>query len=89
VTLTNGTKLTERVDAVRGTAENPMPRKEVVSKCRDLMRPILGAAATTSLIEEIFNLENVQNIRELRSLLQRSWLPHCRGTAMCRAPTVD
>jgi len=71
VTLTDGTKLTERVDAVRGTAQNPMPRDEVVAKARDLMAPVLGAAATTSLIEKIFSLENVKNIREIRPLLQR------------------
>jgi 2-methylcitrate dehydratase PrpD len=71
VTLTDGTKLTERVDAVLGTAQNPMPRDEVVAKARDLMAPVLGAAATTSLIEKIFSLENVKNIREIRPLLQR------------------
>ena len=43
MTLTDGTRLTERVDAVRGTAENPMTREEVVAKCRDLMTPVLGA----------------------------------------------
>ncbi len=43
VTLTDGTRLTETVKAVRGTAENPMPREEVVAKCRDLMNPVLGA----------------------------------------------
>ena len=32
VTLTDGTRLTETVKAVRGTAENPMTRDEVVAK---------------------------------------------------------
>ncbi len=72
VTLSDGTKLSEHVEAVRGTAENPMPRDEVVAKCRDLMTPVLGAAAATSLIEKILGLENTKNIRELRPLLQRS-----------------
>jgi 2-methylcitrate dehydratase PrpD len=72
VTLTDGTKLTERVDAVRGTAQNPMPRDEVVAKARDLMAPVLGAEATRSLIEKIFSLESVKNIREIRPLLQRT-----------------
>jgi len=72
VTLLDGTKLTERVDAVRGTAQNPMPRDEVVAKARDLMAPVLGAAATTSLIEKILSLESVKNIREIRPLLQRT-----------------
>src|SRR6266576_2350658 len=72
VTLTDGTNLSEHVEAVRGTAENPMPREEVVAKCRDLMAPVLGAPATGSLIEKILGLENVKNIRELRPLLQHA-----------------
>jgi 2-methylcitrate dehydratase PrpD len=72
VTLTDGTKLTEHVTAVRGTAENPMPREEVVAKARDLMAPVLGAATTASLIEKVLALESVKDIRELRPLLQRA-----------------
>jgi 2-methylcitrate dehydratase PrpD len=72
VTLTDGTKFTERVEAVRGTVENPMPREEVVAKCRDLMAPVLGAATCNTLIEKILGLENMKKVRELRPLLQRS-----------------
>jgi 2-methylcitrate dehydratase PrpD len=72
VTLTDGTKLSEHVTAVRGTIENPMPREEVVAKARDLMAPVLGVANTASLIEKVFTLENVKDIRELRPLLQRA-----------------
>src|SRR5579862_1150589 len=35
VTLADGVKLAERVEAVRGTAENPMTRDEVVGKARN------------------------------------------------------
>jgi 2-methylcitrate dehydratase PrpD len=69
VTLADGTKLTERVEAVRGSAENPMSREEVVAKSRDLMTPILGAAPCNRLIDRIMNLESVKDIRELRPLL--------------------
>jgi 2-methylcitrate dehydratase PrpD len=72
VTLTDGTKLTERVEAVRGTTENPMPRDEVVAKCADLMAPVLGAPTTKTFIEKIFGLETVKDVRELRPLLQPS-----------------
>jgi 2-methylcitrate dehydratase PrpD len=71
VTLADGTKLTERVEAVRGTAENPMTREEVVSKTRDLMSPFLGAPKSATLIQTVLALESVQDIRELRPLLQR------------------
>jgi 2-methylcitrate dehydratase PrpD len=70
VTLADGTKLTERVEAVRGTAENPMTRQEVVSKCRDLMAPVLGPSSTDRLIAKVLDLEKCQDIRELRPLLQ-------------------
>jgi 2-methylcitrate dehydratase PrpD len=72
VTLTDGTRLTETVKAVRGTAENPMPREEVIAKARDLMTPILGAARCDKLIQTTMNLEGVKSVRELRPLLQRS-----------------
>jgi 2-methylcitrate dehydratase PrpD len=72
VTVTDGTRLSERVDAVRGTAENPMGRDEVVAKARDLMAPILSATTTTSLINKVLALESMKDIRELRPLLQRT-----------------
>ena len=72
LTLSDGTRLTEHIDAVRGTAENPMSREEVVAKSRDLMAPVLGEAKTASLIQKVLNLENLKNVRELRPLLQRA-----------------
>jgi 2-methylcitrate dehydratase PrpD len=72
VTLNDGTKLTERVESVRGTPENPMSREEVVAKARDLILPVLGATKCDALIEKLLNLENVKDIRELRPLLQRA-----------------
>jgi len=71
LTLTDGTKLTERVDAVRGTPENPMQRDEILAKCRDLVAPVLGAAKCEALIAKVLTLENLKNIRELRPVLQR------------------
>jgi 2-methylcitrate dehydratase PrpD len=70
VTLTDGTKLTQRVDAVRGTVQNPMTRAEIVAKARDLMAPVLGAASTSRLIDKVLALDTVRDIRELRPLLQ-------------------
>jgi 2-methylcitrate dehydratase PrpD len=72
VTLTDGKVLTERVEAVRGTADNPMTRDEVAAKARELMTPVLGASATAKLIGRIFDLENVKNLRDLRPLLQKA-----------------
>jgi 2-methylcitrate dehydratase PrpD len=72
VTLIDGTNWNERVDAVRGTAENPMSREEVIDKARDLMAPVLGPANGKGLIDKVMSLESVKNVRELRPLLQRS-----------------
>src|SRR5258708_13470735 len=69
VTLNDGTKLSERVEAVRGTPENPMSREEVVAKARDLIAPVLGATKCDSLIDKLLNLETVQDIPELTPLL--------------------
>ena len=71
VTLSNGTRLIERVEAYRGTVKNPMGRDEVVTKARDLMTPVLGAAKSAKVIEKVFALETVKDIREFRPLLQR------------------
>ena len=70
VVLADGTELTEHVKAVRGTSDNPMPRAEVVAKCRDLITPVLGAPKCAALIERVLALESVTNVRDLRDLLQ-------------------
>jgi len=72
VTLTDGSHLSERIDNVRGTPENPMTRDEVIAKAADLITPVLGAAKCSDLIDRIFHLESVGVIRELRPLLQPS-----------------
>lgn len=72
ITLTDGTKLSERVEHVRGTPENPMTRDEVIAKARDLMTPVLGAETCSNLIERLLGLENVKDIRQIRPLLQRA-----------------
>ncbi len=72
VTLNDGKVLTDRVEAVRGTADNPMTRDEVAAKARELMTPVLGAAPAAKLIERILDLENLKSVRDLRPLLQKS-----------------
>jgi 2-methylcitrate dehydratase PrpD len=72
VTLADGTQMSKWVRDVRGTADNPMPRDEVVAKARDLITPVLGAATCSILIEKVLSLESVKDVRELRPALQRS-----------------
>jgi 2-methylcitrate dehydratase PrpD len=72
VTLTDGTRLSETVKAVRGTAENPMPREEVIAKARDLMTPVLGRERCEKLIQTTMSLEGLKSVLDLRPLLQRA-----------------
>jgi 2-methylcitrate dehydratase PrpD len=72
LTFNDGTQLTEWVRDVRGTAENPMTREEVVDKARDLIAPVLGNATCSALIEKLLSLENLRDIHELRPVLQRN-----------------
>ena len=68
--LTDGQTMRKHVDSVRGTVANPMSDDEVKAKATDLMTPTLGAATTAKLIDRIYSLETVKDIRELRPLLQ-------------------
>jgi 2-methylcitrate dehydratase PrpD len=72
IELTDGSRLSERVSAVRGTPRNPMARTEVIDKARDLTAPILGRETSERLIETVFAIEAVTDVRNLRPLLQRS-----------------
>lgn len=72
VTLNDGMRFTERVENVRGTLENPMPREEVIAKARDLITPVLGATTSAKLIDKVFDIENVKSVLELRPLIQKA-----------------
>jgi 2-methylcitrate dehydratase PrpD len=71
IELEDGARLSERVSAVRGTPRNPMSRTEVMDKARDLIAPILGVETTKGLIETVYAIEGIPDIRGLRSLLRR------------------
>src|SRR5215471_12798246 len=71
IELNDGTKVVERVSAVRGTPRNPMSQNEVIEKARDLIAPALGREASTRVIDTIFDIENVTEVRSLLRLLRR------------------
>lgn len=72
VTLKDGTKHSEYVKTVRGSAGNPMTREEVIAKARDLIAPVLGGAAFERLSNQVFSLETMKSVREFRPLLQKA-----------------
>ena len=49
-----------------------MMRDEITAKARDLVTPVLGTDTCRRLIEAVFELETVKNIRDVRPLLQRA-----------------
>ncbi|MGZ5172220.1 MAG: MmgE/PrpD family protein [Burkholderiales bacterium] len=71
IDLIDGNRLAERVPAVRGTPRNPMSRAEVIEKARDLIVPLLGRDTSERLIQTVFAIEGMTDIRKLQSLLQR------------------
>jgi len=72
IEFADGARLSERVSAVRGTPRNPMSRNEVMEKARDLTVPVLGREASERLIETVYAIEAVTDIRNLRPLLQKA-----------------
>jgi 2-methylcitrate dehydratase PrpD len=71
VELADGTVVSERVSAVRGTPRNPMTQSEVVDKALDLAAPVLGPEKAAKLIETVFAIEAISDVRKLGPLLTR------------------
>jgi 2-methylcitrate dehydratase PrpD len=71
VTLTDGSHLAERAEAVRDGPKNPMTQDEVVAKSGDLLAPALGSATSGALIDSVLKIESTKSIREIRPLLQK------------------
>jgi 2-methylcitrate dehydratase PrpD len=70
VAFTDGTRPSERVTAVRGTPRNPMSKDEVIAKAQDLMNDVIGREKSERLIETVYAIESVKDVRSLRPLLQ-------------------
>ena len=70
VDFTDGSSASERVTAVRGTPRNPMSRSEVIAKAHDLMDDVIGREKSERLIETVYAVESVKDIRSFQPLLQ-------------------
>ena len=69
VTTIDGAQLKEHVAGVRGTPQNPITADEVEEKCKGLLAPVLGEMHARKLLDGIRHLDQVRDMRELRSLL--------------------
>jgi 2-methylcitrate dehydratase PrpD len=65
----DGRRFRHHTKAVLGTAANPMSREQVAAKSRDLLVPIMGTRRTESLIQSIWDIERIGDVRKLRRLL--------------------
>lgn len=71
VTIRDGRTVSHFTPHAPGTKENPMDTESVNAKARSLMEPILGAERTEGLIRGVNALEELKDVRELRSFLAR------------------
>jgi 2-methylcitrate dehydratase PrpD len=69
LTLKDGRTLRHHTQAVRGTSDNPMTRKEVDTKSYDLLAPVLGKARARKLCDAVWALDKLKDVRKLRALL--------------------
>jgi 2-methylcitrate dehydratase PrpD len=69
VILRDGRKVSHFTRHAPGTKENPLDTEGVNEKARLLIAPVLGARRTEVLIARVHTIEDVDNVRDLRSLL--------------------
>jgi len=72
VTLRDGRTVKQFTRHAPGTKENPMDTDSVNAKARPLMEPVLGAKQTEELIRRVNALEELNDVRALRSCLARA-----------------
>jgi len=65
----DGRKLTEKIDYPKGDPENPVTDDELEYKFRNLASYTLKEDRINKLVDTLWNLEKVQDIRELGALL--------------------
>jgi 2-methylcitrate dehydratase PrpD len=70
LTLRDGRTLRHHTKAVRGTSENRMSREEVDEKCLPLLAGVLGKKRARGLIDAVWHIERLRNVRSLRPLMR-------------------
>ena len=68
ITLNDGRTLEHETLAAKGTAENPLTREDVTDKALDLMAPALGKKRSLALIDALYDLDRMRDVRMLRRL---------------------
>jgi 2-methylcitrate dehydratase PrpD len=68
IQMKDGRTLKGQTLAAKGSIENPVTRQDEEEKALELMGPVLGAERSQQLIKAIWELDQVQDIRALRTL---------------------
>lgn len=72
IATADGRTLRHHAQSVRGTPDNPMDAGEVEAKAQELLATVLGARKASALVEQVRALEEIDDVRSLRPLLQPS-----------------
>lgn len=65
-----GNDYRQHVRSVRGTAEDPMTAEEVEEKAAEITEPVLGVERSQELIRAVRLIDQVEDVKELRHLLE-------------------
>ena len=66
ITLRDGRVLRHQTMAAKGSFENPLTPGEENEKALDLLAPVLGKRRSQSLLDALWNLERLKDVRVLR-----------------------
>ena len=64
-----GKLFSKRVDTAKGSNKNPMSTEEVIAKFRILAGRVISDKDRDSLYDQVQNLENIADVRELSARL--------------------
>jgi 2-methylcitrate dehydratase PrpD len=68
VRLKDGRTLNHQTMAAKGSFENPLTRAEEEEKALDLLQPVLGKARSRALLDALWNIDTLADVRKLRAL---------------------
>ncbi|HWI14365.1 MAG TPA: MmgE/PrpD family protein, partial [Burkholderiales bacterium] len=71
VRLKDRLTLNHQTMAAKGSFENPLTRAEEEEKALDLLAPILGKGRSRALLDALWNIDKLTDVRKLRALYQR------------------
>lgn len=70
ITTNDGRTLRHHTKFVRGTPNDPMSRKEVIDKARDLIAPVFSRDRCDDILKHLESFESLENINTFTSLLR-------------------